>query len=79
MPGVESVAVSGSVPLNGEANRPSPFTIEHRDTQAKSSSTAALLLVSSEDYFKNVGEPLLRGRSFNSGGAGDRALVRCIT
>ena len=35
--------------------------------QANSPSAAAFVLISSEDYFKTVGEPLLRGRAFNSG------------
>lgn len=67
LPGVESVAVSGSIPLNGLANNPSTFAIEHRDVQASSASAAAFVLISSEDYFKTVGETLLRGRAFNSG------------
>ncbi|MEN3370533.1 MAG: hypothetical protein V7609_2676 [Verrucomicrobiota bacterium] len=67
LPGVESVAVSGSVPLNGLANNPSTFAIEHRDVQANSASAAGFALISSEDYFKTVGQPLLRGRFFNSG------------
>jgi predicted permease len=67
LPAVESVAVSGSLPLNGLANNPSTFAIEHRDVQANSASAAAFVLISSEDYFKTVGEPLLRGRFFQSG------------
>ena len=67
LPAVESVAVSGSIPLNGLANNPSTFAIEHRDVQANSASAAAFVLISSEDYFKTVGEPLLRGRTFTSG------------
>lgn len=64
LPAVESVAVSGSLPLNGLANNPSTFSIEHRDTQANSASAAAFVLISSEDYFKTVGQPLIRGRNF---------------
>ncbi|HEY8835039.1 MAG TPA: FtsX-like permease family protein, partial [Chthoniobacterales bacterium] len=67
LPAVESVAVSGTIPLNGLANNPSTFAIEHRDVQANSASAAAFVLISSEDYFKTVGEPLLRGRTFTSG------------
>ncbi len=67
MPGVESVAVSGTVPLNGLANHPTTFAIEHQVTQTNSPSPAANVLISSENYFKTVGEPLLRGRAFNSG------------
>ncbi|HEV3410669.1 MAG TPA: ADOP family duplicated permease, partial [Chthoniobacterales bacterium] len=64
LPGVASVAVSGAVPLNGLANNPSTFAIEHQDVQANAPSAAAFVLISSEDYFKTVGQPLLRGRTF---------------
>jgi len=67
LPAVESVAVSGSIPLNGLANNPSTFAIEHREVQASSASAAAFVLISSEDYFKTVGETLLRGRTFTAG------------
>ncbi|HEV2804574.1 MAG TPA: ABC transporter permease [Chthoniobacterales bacterium] len=67
LPAVESAAVSGTIPLNGLANNPSTFAVEHREVQANSASAAAFVLISSEDYFKTVGEPLLRGRIFNSG------------
>ncbi len=67
LPGVESVAVSGTVPLNGLANHPTTFAIEHQVTQTNSPSPAANILISSESYFKTVGEPLLRGRAFHSG------------
>ncbi|MEP6686016.1 MAG: ABC transporter permease [Verrucomicrobiota bacterium] len=65
--GVEAVAVSGTVPLNGLANNPTTFAIEHRAVQANAASAAGFVLISSEDYFKVVGQPLLRGRVFNSG------------
>ena len=78
LPGVESVAVSGSIPLNGLANNPSTFEIEHRETQANSASAAAFVLISSEDYFKTVGEPLLRGRMFSSGDTREAPRVAII-
>jgi putative ABC transport system permease protein len=67
LPAVESVAVSGSIPLNGLANNPTTFAIEHREAQTSSASAAAFVLISSEDYFKTVGETLLRGRTFTAG------------
>src|SRR5262249_34326195 len=67
LPGVESVAVSGTVPLNGLANNPTTFNIEHRELQPNAASPAGFVLISSEDYFKTVGEPLLQGRTFNAG------------
>ena len=67
LPGVDSVSVSGSVPLNGLANNPTTFSIEHRDAQPDAASASGFVLVSSEEYFKTVGQSLLRGRFFNSG------------
>ncbi|PZR72346.1 MAG: hypothetical protein DLM73_13575 [Chthoniobacterales bacterium] len=67
LPGVEAIAVSGSVPLNGLANNPTTFAIDHREVQPNAPSAAAFVLISSEDYFKTVGQPLLRGRVFTSG------------
>ncbi|MGZ5020897.1 MAG: ABC transporter permease, partial [Chthoniobacterales bacterium] len=67
LPGVESVAVSGTVPLNGLANHRTAFTIENREQPPNAPSPAGLVLINSEDYFKTVGEPLLRGRAFNNG------------
>jgi putative ABC transport system permease protein len=78
LPAVESVAVSGSVPLNGLANNPSTFAIEHRETQTNSASAAAFALISSEDYFKTVGQPLLRGRFFQSGDTREAPAVVII-
>ncbi len=67
LPGVESVAISGAVPLDGFASHPSTFIVEGRDLGTNAPSTAADVQVSSEDYFKTVGQTLLRGRAFNSG------------
>jgi len=78
LPGVESVAVSGTVPLNGLANNPTTFGIEHQDVQPNAPSPAAFVLISSEDYFKTVGEPLLRGRAFNAGDTRDAPQVALV-
>jgi putative ABC transport system permease protein len=78
LPGVESVAVSGTVPLNGLANNPTTFAIEHRDVQPNAPSVAAFVLISSEDYFKTVGQPLLRGRVFNAGDTRDAPQVAIV-
>jgi predicted permease len=78
LPAVESVAVSGSIPLNGLANNPSTFAIEHRDAQTNSASAAAFALISSEDYFKTVGQPLLRGRFFTTGDTREAPVVVII-
>jgi putative ABC transport system permease protein len=78
LPAVESVAVSGSIPLNGLANNPSTFAIEHRETQTSSASAAAFVLISSEEYFKTVGQSLLRGRFFQSGDTREAPAVAII-
>ena len=78
LPGVESVAVSGTVPLNGLANNPTTFAIEHQDVQPNAPSAAAFVLISSEDYFKTVGEPLLRGRAFNAGDTREAPQVAIV-
>jgi predicted permease len=66
LPSVQSVAVSGVEPLNGLANFPSPFVIENRPVPAGTPAPHAAVFVSSEDFFKTVGQPLLRGRTFLS-------------
>jgi predicted permease len=78
LPGVESVAVSGTVPLNGLANNPSTFNIEGQDSQPNTPSPAAFVLISSEDYFKTVGQPLLRGRAFSAGDTRDAPIVAIV-
>jgi predicted permease len=78
LPGVESVAVSGTVPLNGLANNPTTFGIEHQDVQPNAPSAAGFVLISSEDYFKTVGEPLLRGRAFNAGDTREAPQVAIV-
>jgi putative ABC transport system permease protein len=62
--GVESVGMSGVQPLNGLVNFAQPFRIDGRPLEASAPPPSATLLVSSEDYFRTVGQPLLRGRAF---------------
>ena len=78
LPGVEAVAVSGTVPLNGLANNPTTFAIENREVQTNAASAAGFVLISSEDYFKVVGQPLLRGRAFNSSDTQEAPQVAII-
>jgi putative ABC transport system permease protein len=78
LPGVESVAVSGTVPLNGLANNPTTFAIEHQDAQPNAPSAAGFVLISSEAYFKTVGQPLLRGRAFSAGDTRDAPQVAIV-
>jgi predicted permease len=64
LPGVQGVAISGTEPLNGLVNSPSSFVIENQPVPAGTPTPYATVLVSSEDFFKTVGQTLLRGRSF---------------
>jgi predicted permease len=66
IPGVQSAAVSGVQPLNGLVNFATPFRLEGRDLTPNTPAPAATVIVSSEDYFATVGQPLLRGRAFLS-------------
>jgi len=65
-PGVQSAALSGVQPLNGLVNFASPFRLEGRDLAPNTPAPTATVIVSSEDYFATVGQPLLRGRRFLS-------------
>ena len=76
--GVESVAVSGVQPLNGLVNFATPFRLEGRAPQADTPLPSATVLVSSENYFSVVGQPLLRGRSFLSADAQPAPAVAII-
>ena len=76
--GVESVAVSGIRPLNGLVNFATPFRLEGRAPQADTPLPSATVLVSSENYFAVVGQPLLRGRSFLSADAQPAPAVAII-
>jgi putative ABC transport system permease protein len=61
-PGVEAVALNSSAPLSGITLR-FPFTVEGRPVEEGASDEAVFSSVSS-DYFKLLGVPLLRGRTF---------------
>ncbi len=61
---VQSVAVSGFEPLNGVANNLANFRLEHQALATNTPSPHAITLASTEDYFKTVGQALLRGRFF---------------
>jgi putative ABC transport system permease protein len=78
LPGVESVAVSGTVPLNGLANNPTTFGIEHQDLEPNTPSPAGFVLISSEEFFKTVGQPLLRGRAFMAGDTREAPQVAIV-
>ena len=64
LPGVTAAAITGFEPLNGLANFTRPFQIEGRPIPPGVPSPTASPIFVSEDYFKVVGQPLLRGRTF---------------
>jgi putative ABC transport system permease protein len=64
LPGVQSVAIAGVEPLNGLVNAPAAFRIEHQPLAPNAPAPRATVLVTSEDYFTTIGQPLLRGRFF---------------
>jgi predicted permease len=62
-PGVVSTAVASSVPLSGDLATPS-FEIEGRDSSRAVTEQRAASRIASPDYFKTLGIPLLKGRTF---------------
>ncbi len=64
LPSVQSAAISGYEPLNGLVNSPTLFRLEHQPSQVSGASPHGTVLITSEDYFKTLGQPLLRGRNF---------------
>src|SRR5581483_5302397 len=78
LPGVQLAAVSGFEPLNGLANNITNFGIENRPLAANAPPPHANALASTEDYFRAVGQPLLRGRFFAASDTHESAPVAII-
>jgi predicted permease len=76
--GVQSVAVSGLPPLNGLANFATPFRLEGHAADANVPLPSATVIISSENYFAVVGQPLLRGRAFVATDAAPAPAVAII-
>ena len=66
LPGAEKIAISGAAPLNGLFNAPTPFRLEGAAAQSGAPAPRAAVLVTSEDYFDAIGQPLVRGRKFSA-------------
>ncbi|HWK54039.1 MAG TPA: FtsX-like permease family protein, partial [Hyphomicrobiales bacterium] len=62
LPGVESAALSGETPLQDSAFRPVPFDIEGRSASDADTRPTAKTTIVSEDYFRVMNIPLLKGR-----------------
>ena len=67
LPAAQSVGLTGREALTGLVNFLQPFTIQGRPPALASDVVQASVTVVNESYFATVGQPLLRGRAFNSG------------
>ena len=64
-PGVESVGLTSWLPLRDQSNS-SPFRIVGRDTTGQGEPPHANIVAADGDYFRTMGIPLLRGRTFGA-------------
>jgi predicted permease len=65
LPGVEDVAAANDKPLGGRVNRYDFCSDVHPDNCRQSSAEAPDVFLVTPNYFKTVGQTLLRGRAFN--------------
>ncbi|WP_284349904.1 ABC transporter permease [Roseisolibacter agri] len=63
-PGVEAVSVTTALPLRDGSGNSSPFTILGRDTTGQGEPPHANIVAVDAHYFRTMGIPLLRGRTF---------------
>lgn len=78
LPSVQSVAVSGVEPLNGLASSPTAFRLEGQPLDPSVPAPRAAVLTASEDFFRTIGQPLLRGRAFTAADTRDAPRVAII-
>jgi putative ABC transport system permease protein len=64
-PGVQAVAVSSDFPMNNGVPSVQPFLIRGREVPPNSSGPQSDVTVVSEQYFKAIGVPLIRGSVFS--------------
>ncbi len=65
LPGVEEVAAANDKPLGGRVNRYDFCSDVHPDDCRQSSAEAPDVFLVTPNYFKTIGQTLLRGRAFN--------------
>jgi putative ABC transport system permease protein len=64
LPGVQSASVTSRIPLDPTDDFPSPFLIEGEPAPPSNELPNVNLAVVSPDYFRTLGIPVVRGRSF---------------
>ena len=62
LPGVERVAITSNLPLSGSFGR--NVEIEGKPPVERSRRSATTAIYTTQDYFRVLGRPLLRGREF---------------
>lgn len=65
-PGVESVGLTTVLPLRDGAGDSSPFRVVGRDTTGQAEPPHANMVAVDAQYFRTMGIPLLRGRTFEA-------------
>jgi hypothetical protein len=75
LPGVEEVAAANDKPLGGRVNRYDFCSDVHPDDCRQSSAEAPDVFLVTPNYFKTVGQTLLRGRAFNDADDGRNHVV----
>ena len=65
LPGVEEVAAANDKPLGGRVNRYDFCSDVHPDDCRQSSAEAPDVFLVTPNYFKTIGQTLLRGRVFD--------------
>lgn len=75
LPGVEEVAAANDKPLGGRVNRYDFCSDVHPDDCRQSGAEAPDVFLVTPDYFRTVGQTLLRGRAFNNADDGRNHVV----
>lgn len=77
LPGVEAVGMNYALPFSG-VDPSNGFEIDGRPPRSAGEIRSANLGLVNPDYFRTLGIPLLRGRTFSDSDTGDRPLVAII-
>ncbi len=77
LPGVVSAAVANDFPLNGALATPT-FRVENRQVRETDAAATATIRMISDDYFKTLAIPLLKGRDFDPTDTSEAPMVIVI-